>query len=154
VQSNNQNATRDVQILRIVSIHLGGNDGCCSKICGRWQGYICEGDQMTAKDPLWLSHVARVEVIIDRYGICNALGAFAEALENIEIDLCEECKEFEGSQQHKNIEYQKKVIEAAMSAVDLDPIYGNAEARKVSKERFKSEIESIELPEFLKEQAE
>ena len=35
------------------------------------------------------------------------------------------------------------VIEFAMSGTDLESRYGNAEARKVSKERFKDNMESI-----------
>lgn len=94
-----------------------------------------------SKDPNWLRHVAQIEVMIEANKLCNFLGAVLDALENIELELMEQSPEFEGSQHHKNIEHQKKIIEFAMGAVDLNSMYGNAEARKIALERFKHSIE-------------
>lgn len=98
-------------------------------------------ESVISKDPNWLRHVAQIEVMIETHRLCNFMGAVLTALENIEISHISECQEFEESQHHKNIEHQKKVIELAMGAVDLNSMYGNAEARRIALERFKHNIE-------------
>ncbi|MBY0498850.1 MAG: hypothetical protein K2P74_04425 [Nitrosomonas sp.] len=94
-------------------------------------------------DPVYQTGTARIEVMIDTYGLHAVLSAVLSALENIERDHNEENHEFEGSQHQKNIEHQKRVIEAAMGGVDLDTRYGYAEARKVAGERFNEEMKRI-----------
>ena len=96
-----------------------------------------------SNDPVWHTGVARIEVMIERYGICNAVGAVLQAIENMEEEMLKDIPGFEGTPHHKNIEHQKRVIEAAMSAVDLNTIYGSAEARKISGERFNDNIKQI-----------
>lgn len=94
-------------------------------------------------DPVYQTGTARIEVMIDTYGIRAVLDAVLTALENIERDHGEENPEFEGSQHQKNIEHQKRVIEAAMGGVDLDTEYGYGEARKVAKERFELDMKRL-----------
>lgn len=96
-------------------------------------------------DPVYQTGTARIEVMIDTYGIRAVLDAVLTALENIERDHGKENYEFEGSQHQKNIEHQKKIIEAAMGGVDLDTYYGHAEARKVAKERFNEDMKRIKV---------
>jgi len=99
--------------------------------------------QPNNEDANWIRKVINIELLIEEFGICNAMAAFLQAVENIEKEVAAENEDFEGSQHEKNIEYQKQVIEFAMDAVDLHTRYGNAEARKVSKERFKDNMKSI-----------
>lgn len=109
---------------------------------------------MTMSREEWLKHVARIEVLIESDGMYNALGAFLEALQNIEKDRGEEYgEEFYGSQECKNLDHCKKVIEHVMAACDLDITYGYGEARKVAMERFEENMRELEAPEMLKEQA-
>ena len=95
------------------------------------------------EDINWIRKVISIETLIEQYGICNAVGAFLQAIENLEEEMLRENPKFEGTPHHKNIEHQKKVIEFAMSAVDLDSRNGNVEARKVVIARFKDNMKSI-----------
>ena len=92
-------------------------------------------------DLAWIRQVSNVQVMIEEYKLCNFLGSVLEALENSEIELIEECPEFEGSQHQKNLEHQKKIIGLAMSAVDLDCFYGK---RNISYDRLKNDIKELE----------
>lgn len=94
-------------------------------------------------DPVYQTGTARIEAMIDSYGLHAVLSAVLTSLENIERDHGEENPEFEGSQHQKNIEHQKRVIEAAMGGVDLDTRYGSAEARKVAMERFEENMKEV-----------
>lgn len=96
-----------------------------------------------SNDPVWQTGVARIEVMIERYGICNVVAGVLEAIENMEEEMIKENWEFEDTQHHKNIEHQKKIIEFAMNAVDLDSRFGNAEARRVAMERFNDDMKNI-----------
>lgn len=95
------------------------------------------------KDEVYQIGSARIETMINNYGLHAVLSSVLTSLENIDRDHCEENHEFEGSQHQKNIEHQKRVIEAAMGGVDLDTYYGHAEARKVAGERFNEEMKRI-----------
>ena len=109
---------------------------------------------MTMSREEWLKHVARIEVLIESDGMYNALGAFLEALQNIEKDRGEEYgEEFYESQEYKNLQHCQKVIDCVMTACDLDIEYGYGESRKVAMERFKENMRELEAPEMLKEQA-
>lgn len=94
-------------------------------------------------DPVYQIGTARIEQMIDSYGLHAVLSAVLTSLENIERDHGEENQEFEGSQHQKNIEHQKKIIEAAMGGVDLDTYYGHAEARKVAGEQFNEDMKRL-----------
>lgn len=94
-------------------------------------------------DPVYQTGTARIEVMIDSFGLHAVLSAVLSSLENIERDHGEENPEFEGSQHQKNLEHQKRVIEAAMGGVDLDTYYGHAEARKVAGERFNEDMKRL-----------
>lgn len=96
------------------------------------------------KDLAWIRQVSKVQVMIEEYGMFNFLGSVVAAIENEEKELDEESDEFSGSQHHKNLEYRKEVIKQAMNAVDLDCVYGNSEARRISLDRFKDNIEGLE----------
>ena len=107
----------------------------------------------TKYDELWRKDVARIEVLIEREGMYNALGAILEALQNIEKERANDGgEEFHESQECKNLEHCQEVVSCAMTACDLDITYGHAEARKVAMERFKIETDA-DLPQILKEQA-
>lgn len=110
---------------------------------------------MTMTREEWLKHVARIEVLIEFDGMYNALGAFLEALQNIEKERGEDYgKEFYESQEYMNLQHCQQVIEHVMTACDLDIEFGYGEARKVSMDRFKKNIKKLaEIPELLKEQA-
>ena len=71
------------------------------------------------------------------------MGAFLQAIENMEEEMLRDIPDFEGTPHQKNIEHYKKVIELTMNACDLNDIYGNAEARKINMERFKDRMEEI-----------
>lgn len=94
-------------------------------------------------DDVYKTGTARIEQMIDSYGLHAVLSAVLSALENIERDHGEENPEFDGSQHQKNLEHQKRVIEAAMGGVDLDTRYGHAESRKVAGERFNDEMKRL-----------
>jgi len=94
-------------------------------------------------DPVYQTGTARIEVMIDRYGLHAVLCSVLSALENIERDHAEENHEFEGSQHQKNLAHQIQIIEAAMGGVDLNTEYGYGEARKVAKERFDEEMKRL-----------
>lgn len=99
--------------------------------------------QPNNEDPNWIRKVIAIELLIEEFGICNAVAAFIKAVENIERDISLENSEFEGSQHQKNIAHQINILELAMNAVDLDSRYGNAEARKVAMTRFQDNMRSI-----------
>jgi len=94
-----------------------------------------------SKNLAWIRQVSKIHVMIDEYGIVNFLGSVIEAIENIEEELINEIKDFEGSNHQKNLEYRKKVIELAMNAVDLDCFYGR---RTLSYDRLKNDIKELE----------
>lgn len=103
---------------------------------------------------LWLRDVARIEILMEREGICNTFGALLEALQNIENDYAELYgEEFYESQEYKNLQHCQQVIDCVMTACDLDIEYGYGEARKVAMELFKENMRELEAPEMLKEQA-
>lgn len=96
-------------------------------------------------DTVYKLRIADIEAMIENYGLHAVLSAVFTALENIERDHCEENHEFEGSQHQKNLEHQKRVIEAVMGGVDLDTYYGHAEARKVAGARFNEDMKRIKV---------
>lgn len=96
-------------------------------------------------DPVYQTGTARIEVMIDTYGLHAVLSAVLSALENIERDHGEENPEFDGSQHQKNIAHQIQIIEAAMGGVDLNTEYGYGEARKAAKERFNEDMKRIKV---------
>ena len=61
-----------------------------------------------SEDPNWIRKVIAIELIIEEFGICNAAGAFLQALENIEADHLREVKGFKKTQHYKNLQHQKK----------------------------------------------
>ena len=95
------------------------------------------------EDVNWIRKVVGIELLIEKYGICNAVGAFIQALENIQEERMREDPEFEITQHYKNIEHDKQILGFAMGAMDLDTRYGEAEARKVAAERFSDNMKSI-----------
>lgn len=94
-------------------------------------------------DQVYKTGTARIEQMIDSFGLHAVLSSVLIALENIERDHGEENHEFEGSQHQKNIEHQIQIIEAAMGGVDLNTEYGYGEARKVAKERFDLDMKRL-----------
>ena len=96
------------------------------------------------KDLAWIRQVSKVQVMIEEYGMFNFLGSVVAAIENEEKELAEESEDFAESQHHKNIIYQKEVMKQVMNVVDLDSVYGNSEARRISLDRFKDNIEGLE----------
>lgn len=72
-----------------------------------------------SKDPVWLAKVAHIEVLIETYGMCNAVGAFLQDIENMEEEMLREIPGFGDSAHHKNIMHQKQIIELTMNACDL-----------------------------------
>lgn len=103
---------------------------------------------------LWLRDVARIEILMEREGICNTFGALLEALQNIENDYAElDGEEFFESPEYKNLQHCQQVVEYVMTACDLDMTYGYGEARKVAMERLKNDMHETDTIEFFKEQA-
>ena len=98
--------------------------------------------------------VAQLENLIEQNGVTRSLEAVLKAIQNIEAERLEENEneEFFESQEYKNLQHCKTVIEHVMSACDLDITYGYAEARKVAMERFEEAMKD-ELPNTLREQA-
>jgi hypothetical protein len=90
-----------------------------------------------------IRNVIDIELLIEREGICNFMGMILEAMESLEKGLIEDIDGFNGSDWHKNLEYQQKVIEFTMSAVDLNTKYDNLDARKVSIDRFRDNLKNI-----------
>lgn len=155
VQSNNQNATRDVQILRIVSIHLGGNDGCCSKICRSWQGYISEGGKMNLalymspetlalrrRQNQWDTLLIKInDILLDveyEPDVC-------EILKYIQSSLLKR-KEFieERSNEHKNIEQICRVLDALLT-FDINCRNDGMLERAEKLENLKIEIAKVKV---------
>lgn len=97
-----------------------------------------------SNDPDWIRIVARMEVLIEDIGLCNTYASILQALENIEEELKHEIPDFENTAHCKNLEHQQRITEFSMSAVDLNDIYGNAEARKLALERFRDNMKSLE----------
>ena len=111
-------------------------------------------DTGTRYDAKWRNDAKIIKEIILREGVTNTLGAFAEALNFIESDRGnEDGEEFYESQECKNLDHCKKVIDLVMTACDLDVTYGYGEARKVAMERFKENMRETDTIEFFKEQA-
>ena len=105
-------------------------------------------------DAEWRNDAKIIKEMILREGVTNTLGAFVEALNFIEADRGhEDGEEFYESQECKNIDHCKKVIEHVMTACDLDATYGYGEARKVAMERFEENINELEKLNIFKEQA-
>ena len=105
-------------------------------------------------DAEWRNDAKIIKEMILREGVTNTLGAFVEALNFIEADRGnEDGEEFYESQECKNLDHCKKVIEHVMAACDLDITYGYGEARKVAMERFKENIKELEKLNIFKEQA-
>jgi len=90
-----------------------------------------------------IRNVIDIELLIEREGICNFMGMILEAMESLEKGLIEDIEGFNGSDWHKNLEYQQKVIEFTMSAVDLDTRYGHSDERKKSLELFQKNMKGI-----------
>jgi len=102
----------------------------------------------------WLKHVARIEVLIESDGMYNALGAFLEALQNIEKDRGEEYgEEFYESQEYKNLQHCQQVIDCVMTACDLDIECSQSETRNAAMDQLKENISELETPELFKTQA-
>ena len=109
---------------------------------------------MTMSREEWLKHVARIEVLIEFDGMYNALGAFLEALQNIEKERFDEYGgEFYESQEYKNLQHCQQVIDCVMEACDLNLELNTGAVRNILMERFKENMRGIEAPEMLKEQA-
>jgi hypothetical protein len=66
-----------------------------------------------------------------------------QALESMEKEQIDKDEDFYGTPFHQNLSYQMKIIEFAMSAVDLDRRYGHSDERKKSLELFKHNMKSI-----------
>ncbi len=110
--------------------------------------------KLTTYDALWRSDAKIIKEIIDNQGIAATFGAFIYALETIETERADEDGEkFYESQECKNLDHCKKVIEHVMTACDLDITCGYGEARKVAMERFKENIKELEKLNIFKEQA-
>ncbi len=103
---------------------------------------------------LWLRDVARIEILMEREGICNTFGALLEALQNIENDYAELYgEEFYESPEYKNLQHCQQVVEYVMDACDLHLELSSRDARNILMERFKENMRELEAPEMLKEQA-
>lgn len=108
----------------------------------------------TTYDAEWRNDAKIIKEMILREGVTNTLGAFVEALNFIEADRGhEDGEEFYESQECKNLDHCKQVIEHVMTACDLDVTYGYGEARKVAMERLKNDMRETDTIEFFKEQA-
>lgn len=94
------------------------------------------------KDAVFDGHVSRIEVLIDQYGMCNAMAAMLQAVENIQDDN-EEKEDYENSQTYNNLEHVREVIESAMSAVDLHIRHDSMQHRLEKMEYFKDEMKKI-----------
>lgn len=108
----------------------------------------------TSYDAEWRNDAKIIKEMILREGVTNTLGAFVEALKFIEADRGnDDGEEFYESQECKNLDHCKQVIEHVMAACDLDVTYGYGEARKVAMERFEENIKELESLNIFKEQA-
>lgn len=94
------------------------------------------------KDPIFERDVAGIVVLIERSGMCNAMAAFLQAVENIQAEH-EDKEDFEGSQIYENLEHVRRVIEVTMAAVDLDIEYDTKCDRDMAKAVFNKNMEKI-----------
>ena len=86
------------------------------------------------KDPIRVGKVARLELLIEDYGVRGATEMFAQAIENIrdtrDID----------SVDYLNYQHDLDVIGFIMNAVDLDHEYGNKSERTEKFCQLKNDI--------------
>jgi GTPase SAR1 family protein len=105
------------------------------------------------KDTVFDLFVANIENAIETKSVSYVFEAALQAVQNIENERLDETEneEFFESQEYKNLQHCKTVIEYVMSACNLDITYGYAEARKIAMERFEEAMRD-ELPNTLREQ--
>jgi hypothetical protein len=105
------------------------------------------------KDTVFDLFVANIENAIETKSVSYVFEAALQAVQNIENERLDETEneEFYESQEYKNLQHCKTIIEHVMSACDLDITYGYAEARKIAMERFEEAMKD-ELQNTLREQ--
>ena len=87
------------------------------------------------KDPIRVGKVARLELLIEDYGVCGAMEMFVQALENIKDGISDV-----NSKEYLNFEHSIKTAEILMNAVDLDYKHGGQKTRTEKIDQLKNDI--------------
>ena len=90
-----------------------------------------------------LGKIARIELLIENYGVCGAMEMFAQAIENIR-----DTKDVD-SEEYLNYQHSLNVIESVMNAVDLDYLRSGDRDRDDKFYQMRNDIAFIDLKKVL-----
>lgn len=77
-------------------------------------------DNKLEKDTLWTKTCAMNEMVIEKHGLTNTIGALTTGIEFFVNEKWEDNPEFDLTQEHRNYEFARDVMDATMSGLDIN----------------------------------
>jgi len=102
-------------------------------------------DRKAADDVMWLRTVSRMAVAIESCGICNALGAFKTALEDMQEERSQENSDYADSKECMNVQQVIEMLDASVGFVDIDYQHAGLIHRTENVEEFKKAIAKMQV---------
>lgn len=102
-------------------------------------------DRKAADDVMWLRTVSRMAVAIESCGICNALGAFKTALEDMQEERSQENSDYADSKECMNVQQVIEMLDASVGFVDIDYQHAGLIHRTEKVEEFKKAIAKMQV---------
>lgn len=102
-------------------------------------------DRKAADDVMWLRTVASMAVAIESYGICNALGAFKTALEDMQEERLTESNFYSETNERSNVQQVIEALDVIVGFVDIDYQHTGLIKRAESVEEFKKAISKMQV---------
>lgn len=102
-------------------------------------------DRKAADDVLWLRTVSRMAVAIESYGICNALGAFKTALEDMQEERSQDNADYADSNECSNVQQVIEALDVIVGFVDINYQHSGLLQRAEKVEEFKKAIAKMQV---------
>lgn len=102
-------------------------------------------DRKAADDVMWLRTVSSMAVAIESYGICNALGAFKTALEDMQEERSQDNSDYADSNECSNVQQVIGSLDVIVGFVDIDYQHAGLIHRTENVEEFKKAIAKMQV---------